>query len=77
MLSWDFLKWIFVALAIASPVAWYLMHMWLETFAYHIELGVDVFVLAGFLAVGIALLTITAQSLKVAKANPIDSLRYE
>jgi putative ABC transport system permease protein len=77
MLSWDFLKWILVAIVIATPVAWYLMKMWLSTFAYHIELGFDVFVIAALIAIGIALLTVTGQSLKVARANPIDSLRYE
>jgi len=77
MLSWDFLKWILLAIVIASPVAWYLMKMWLSTFAYHIDLGVDVFVIAALIAIGIALLTVTGQSLKVARANPIDSLRYE
>jgi len=77
MLSWDFLKWILVAIVIACPAAWYLMKMWLDTFAYHITLGADVFVLAALLAITIALLTVTGQSLKVARANPIDSLRYE
>jgi putative ABC transport system permease protein len=77
MLSWDFLKWILVAIVIATPVAWYLMKMWLSTFAYHFELGIDVFVFASFIAIGIALLTITGQSLKVARANPVDSLKYE
>lgn len=77
MLSWDFLKWILVAIVFACPVAWYLMRLWLNTFAYHIELGVDVFVIAALLAIGIALLTVTGQSLKVARANPVDSLKYE
>ena len=60
MLSWDFLKWILVAIVFACPVAWYLMHLWLETFAYHITIGADVFVFAALLAVAIALLTVTA-----------------
>lgn len=77
MLSWDFLKWILVAIVIATPVAWYLMKMWLSTFAYHIDLSADVFVIGALIAIGIALLTVTGQSLKVARANPIESLRYE
>lgn len=77
MLSWDFLKWILVAIVVACPVAWYLMRLWLDTFAYHVTLGADVFLLAALLAISIALLTVTGQSLKVARANPIDSLRYE
>jgi putative ABC transport system permease protein len=77
MLSWDFLKWILLAIVIASPVSWFLMKMWLSTFAYHIVLGIDAFVIAALIAVGIALLTVTGQSLKVARANPVDSLKYE
>jgi putative ABC transport system permease protein len=77
MLSWDFLKWILVAIGVACPLAWYLMRLWLDTFAYHITLGVDVFVMAALVAIMIALLTVTGQSLKVARSNPIDSLRYE
>jgi putative ABC transport system permease protein len=77
MLSWDFLRWILVAVLIASPVAWYLMRLWLETFAYHITLEADIFIIAALLAVAIALLTITAQALKAANVNPVESLRYE
>ena len=77
MLSWEFLKWILVAVVIACPVAWYLMHQWLETFAYHITLGIDIFVIAAALAISIALLTVTWQSLKAAYANPVKALRYE
>ena len=77
MLSWDFLKWILVSVVIASPVAWYLMHQWLETFAYHITLGIDIFLMAGVAAILIALLTVTWQSLRAANANPVKALRYE
>ena len=52
MLSWNFLKWILVALVIAVPVAWYLMHLWLETFAYHINIELDIFIIATLLTVG-------------------------
>ena len=77
MLSWDFLKWIFVAVIIACPVAWYLMQLWLNKFAYHIELGTDIFIIAAVFAIGVALLTVTWQSLRAANANPVKSLRYE
>ena len=77
MLSWDFLKWIIVAVVIACPVAWYLMQLWLSKFAYHIELGTDIFIIAAVSAIGVALLTVTWQSLRAANANPIKSLRYE
>ena len=77
MLSWDFVRWILVAVVLACPVAWYLMHLWLQTFAYHISIGLDIFIISALLAIGVALLTITGQSLRAANANPIDSLRYE
>ncbi|QLH33261.1 MAG: FtsX-like permease family protein [Cyclobacteriaceae bacterium] len=77
MLSWDFMKWILMAIVIATPLAWFLMKMWLDTFAYHIELRVDIFVIAALIAIGMALLTVTGQTLKVARANPVDSLKYE
>jgi putative ABC transport system permease protein len=77
MLSWDFMKWILLAVIIACPIAWYLMNQWLQTFAYHIELGPDIFIIAALMAIGIALLTITWQSLKTARANPVEALRYE
>ncbi|MCE7861922.1 MAG: ABC transporter permease [Bacteroidetes bacterium CHB5] len=77
MLSWDFMKWILMAIVIATPLAWFLMKMWLDTFAYHIELSVDIFVIAALIAIGIALLTVTGQTLKVSRANPVDSLKYE
>ena len=77
MLSWDFLRWIFVAVIIACPVAWYLMQLWLDKFAYHVELGTDIFIIAAVSAIGAALLTVTWQSLRAANANPVKSLRYE
>jgi putative ABC transport system permease protein len=77
MLSWDFLKWILLAVLIACPVAWFVMQRWLETFAYHVTIGLDVFVMASLLSITIALITVTWQSLKAARANPVKSLRYE
>ncbi|HZY81926.1 MAG TPA: FtsX-like permease family protein, partial [Cyclobacteriaceae bacterium] len=77
MLSWDFLRWIVVAVLIGCPIGWYTMNAWLRTFEYRISIGMDVFAIAALLAVGIALLTITWQSINVAKANPVESLRYE
>ncbi|MEX2233942.1 MAG: ABC transporter permease [Cyclobacteriaceae bacterium] len=77
MLSWDFLKWIFLAVVIASPVALYLIDLWLHGFAYHFKVGADIFIIAALLAIGIALATVTWQSLKAAYANPVKALRYE
>ena len=77
LLSKDFLKLVAVAIVIASPLAWYLMNGWLQDFAYKISIEWWVFALAGFLAVGIALLTVSFQSVKAALANPVKSLRTE
>ncbi len=62
---------------IASPIAWYFLRDWLSNFAYRIDIGADVFILAGLTAIGIAGLTISAQTIKAAIANPIKSLRTE
>ncbi|MNL49911.1 FtsX-like permease family protein [compost metagenome] len=77
MLSMDFLKLVLVAIVIASPVAWYFMHRWLQDFAYRIEIHWGIFVWAGFLAVGIAMLTVSFQSIKAALVNPVKSLKRE
>ena len=77
LLSRDFLKLVLVAIVIASPIAWYAMNRWLQDFAYKIAIEWWVFALAGLLAVGIALLTVSFQSVKAALMNPIKSLRSE
>lgn len=77
MLNKDFVKWVAIAFLIASPIAWYVMNKWLENFAYKTELSWWIFALAGFLALGIALLTVSWQSWKAATRNPVEALRYE
>lgn len=77
LLSKDFLKLVLIAVGVASPVAWYLMKRWLQDFAYRIDLAWWVFALAGLGALGIALLTVSFQSIKAAFANPVTSLRSE
>jgi putative ABC transport system permease protein len=77
MLSKDFLKLVFIAAAIAFPVAWWAMHKWLADFAYRIDIGWWVFIVAGVSAVLIALITISFQAIKAAIANPVKSLRTE
>ena len=77
LLSKDFLKLVLIAILIASPIAWYAMHRWLQSFAYKIDLTWWVFALAGVLAVGIALVTVSFQSVKAALTNPVKSLRSE
>lgn len=77
LLSKDFLKLVLIAFVIAIPVAWYGMHRWLEDFAFRVDIAWWVFALAGFLAVCIAMLTVSFQAIKAALANPIQSLRTE
>jgi len=77
LLSKDFLKLVLIAIVIASPIAWYAAHEWLANFAYRIAIEGWIFGLAGLLAVGIALLTISFQSIRAALMNPVKSLRTE
>ena len=77
MLNRDFVKWVAIAFVIATPVAYFALHKWLESFAYKTELSWWIFALAGLLALGIALLTVSWQSWQAATRNPVEALRYE
>ena len=77
MLNKDFVKWVTIAFVIASPIAYYTMNKWLESFAYKTSLSWWIFALAGLLALGIALLTVSWQSWRAATRNPVEALRYE
>ena len=77
MLSKNFVKWVAVSFVIATPIAWYAMHKWLQGFAYKTELSWWIFAFAGVIALGIALLTVSWQSWRTAARNPVESLRYE
>lgn len=77
MLNKDFVKWVAIAFVIATPIAYYAMNKWLENFAYKTQLNWWIFALAGLLALGIALLTVSWQSWKAATRNPVEALRYE
>ena len=77
LLSKDFLKLVLVAIILACPIAWYAMNRWLQDFAYKIDIEWWVFGLAGMLAVSIALLTVSFQSVRAALMNPVNSLRSE
>jgi putative ABC transport system permease protein len=77
MLNKDFIKWVVISFVVATPIAWYVMHRWLENFAYKISLSWWIFVLAGLMALGISLLTISWRSWKAATRNPVEALRYE
>ena len=76
-LSWKFIKWVAIANLIALPIGYYIMHKWLQDFAFRIDLNFFIFFYAMMLTLIIALCTISIQSIKAATANPVDSLRYE
>jgi len=73
----DFTKWVLAANLIAWPVAWVGMNRWLEGFAYRIDVGISPFLIAGAVALAIAVLTVGTHAVKAARANPVDALRYE
>jgi len=77
LLSKDFIKLVIVAIVIATPVAWWAMTKWLQSFAYRIHISWWIFLAAGILALLIALITISFQAIKAATANPVKSLRSE
>ncbi len=77
LLSKDFLLLVLIACVFAFPVAWWVMHKWLQDFAYRINISWWVFVIAGFAAFIIALITVSVQAFKAAIANPVKSLRTE
>ena len=77
MLSKDFAKLVIVAIVIASPVAWWIMSKWIEGFAYRINISWWIFLVAGIIALLVALITVSLQAIKAAIANPVKSLRTE
>jgi len=77
LLAREFIKWVGLSIVIACPVAWIIMDRWLENFAYRTRISWWIFALAILIAVLITFATITWQSLKTARTNPVDSLRYE
>ena len=77
LLSKDFLKLVILSSLISFPVAWWLMHNWLQNYAYRIEISWWIFIVAAALAIVIALFTISFQAIRAALSNPVKSLRTE
>jgi putative ABC transport system permease protein len=77
MINADYIKWVAIAFVIACPLAWYVLHKWLQNFAYKTTLSWWIFAAAGTVAVVIALLTVSWQSWRAATRNPVEALRYE
>ncbi len=76
-ISWQFARPVLIANLVAWPVAYFFMRRWLEGFAYHVDLGVLAFLLASGLALAIALVTVSGHAVMVARARPVEALRYE
>ena len=77
LLSREFIIWVGVAIIIACPVGWIVMHRWLQSFAYRTTFSWWIFLVAILVALLITFATVTWQSLQTARTNPVDSLRYE
>ncbi len=77
LLSKNFMKLVIIAAVIASPIAWYFMHEWLQDFAYRVDIGWWVFAMAGSIALLVALITVSFRAVRAALANPVRSLRTE
>lgn len=77
MLNKDFVKLVVIAYVIACPIAYFAMNKWLQNFAYKATLSWWIFALAGVLTLGIALLSVSMQTLRAARMNPVQALRYE
>jgi putative ABC transport system permease protein len=77
LLSKEYILWVLISIVIVSPIAWYVMHKWLQKFAYRIDISWWVFAFTGAIALVVALLTVGFQSYKAASRNPVEALRYE
>jgi putative ABC transport system permease protein len=77
LLSKEFLKLVMISIVFATPIAWWAMNKWLQSFVYRVTISWWMFVLAGAIAICIALLTVSFQAIKAAIANPVKSLRTE
>jgi len=77
MLAKDLTKWTLIANIFSWPLAYYAMIKWLQGFAYHIDIGLWVFIIAGIVVFVVALLTVGLQAVRAAAKNPVESLRYE
>lgn len=77
LINKEFIIWVTIAFLIAMPIAWYTMHKWLENFAYKAEIGWWIFLVAGAVALFVAILTVSWQSWRAATRNPVEALKYE
>lgn len=77
LISREFIKWVIIANVIAAPIAWYAMKNWLDGYVYHTKISADIFALTLLISMGIALATVTWQSVSTALKRPVDAIKYE
>jgi putative ABC transport system permease protein len=77
LLSQEYIKLVFLAILLAIPIVWFVMHDWIQGFPYHTTISGVTFLIAGSVVLLISMSTVTVQTLKAARSNPVDSLRYE
>jgi putative ABC transport system permease protein len=77
LLSKQLAKWVLLANVVAWPVSYFMMSRWLNEFAFRIPIGWSIFILSGFVALFLAIVTVGYQAAKAAVANPVDAIRYE
>jgi putative ABC transport system permease protein len=77
LLSTEFVKLVTISFVIATPIAWWAMHKWLQAFAYKVTIAWWMFAIAGIASIAIALITVSFQAVRAALANPVKSLRSE
>src|SRR5258707_1478463 len=77
LLTQNFLKLVTISFVLAAPIAWYVMKMWLQDYAYRVEIGWDIFLVAGVLSIMIALATVSYQAIRAALTSPVNNLRSE
>jgi putative ABC transport system permease protein len=77
MLSTDFVKLVFMAFLIATPIAWWFMNQWLQDFAFRIDLSWWIFAATGLISLVVALITLSFQAIRAALSNPVKCLRTE
>jgi putative ABC transport system permease protein len=77
LISGKFSRWVLLANILAWPLAWWISHQWLQGFAYRINVSILPFIIAGAIAFIISLMVISYQTVKAARSNPVEALRYE
>jgi len=77
LLSQEYLKLIGLSIALATPLVWWVMNSWMQNFAYRASISIAIFIVAGVIVLTVALFTISYQTMRAARTNPVDSLRYE